>query len=141
LELQGAILGKALNYVQTLASKSPRVLVLGGGAEADAARLVTTLKQLGSDAKFASALTDSDAKWADAVYAFSGHLTVSLSQSCADYGMLSLTGELPAVEAGRASVAVTSDQQKASLVINLTRVQTEQHRLSSQLLKLARVIR
>jgi len=56
-------------------------------------------------------------------------------------GFLSVSGVASLAEAGHVSVGVGMEGGRPEIVVNMARLQTEHHELSSELLNLARVIR
>jgi hypothetical protein len=56
-------------------------------------------------------------------------------------GYLSISGAPSLAEAGHVSVSVDVAGERPEIVVNLSRLQSERHELSSELLNLARVIR
>ncbi len=143
IALQGAILGKALNYDQTLEGKKPNILIIAPSGSDDAPQIAEMFAKLGGKVRTLTAdqVSTDDAIWADAAYIFEGELTIGIRRLCSGNRVLSMSGSVEDVEAGRASLAVGVHKHKPRLVINMGRVDAEGHKLSSKLLKLARVIR
>jgi hypothetical protein len=56
-------------------------------------------------------------------------------------GFLSISGVSTLAEAGHVAVSVDIEGGKPEIVVNMPRLTTERHELSSELLNLARVIR
>lgn len=141
--LQGAILGKALSYSQTLKGPKPNVLVVGAAVDDNAKKMGSAFEKGGANVRVVSqASADANAaRWADAIYVLPGQLTSPIRDLCTTHRLLSLSGEVGDVEAGRASVAVGVSAGKPQIVINLGRVEAEGHKLSARLLKLARIVR
>jgi len=134
-------LGKALNYDQAIKGKSPNILLVADSDDG-VRELRAAFQKVGAAVRVANAASaESAADWADAMYVFPGQLTPAVRNACMTHKVLSLSATVGDVEAGNASVAVGVNNGKPQLVINLSRVQAEGHKLSSRLLKLARVVR
>lgn len=141
--LQGAILAKVLNYDQTLSGRSPKVLIIAMGTDGDAKALAAAFEKLEAAVKVVepAAFNAAQASWGDAAYFVPGQLTAAAGELCRTHNVLSMSASVSDVEAGRASVGVGVSGGKPEIVINVTRVGLEGHKLSSRLLSLARVVR
>jgi hypothetical protein len=74
------------------------------------------------------------------VYLFPEADLEEAKQVCSGSGVLTISGSPSLVEQGHVSIAIGENGGKAEIVVNLPRLKQEGHELSSQLLKLARVI-
>jgi hypothetical protein len=75
------------------------------------------------------------------VYVMPGVAYDTVKAFAASKGFLSISGIPSLAEAGHVSVSVDVAGERPEIVVNLARLQTEGHELSSELLNLARVIR
>ncbi|MEN9581976.1 MAG: hypothetical protein RJA70_4985 [Pseudomonadota bacterium] len=141
-ELQGAILGKALSYAQSLKAEKANVLVVSRESVASVQPLVDAFNTVGTNVKLSGPESvDAElALWADAAYIPPGQLTASIREFCITQKVLSMSGSVEDVEAGRAAMAVGVNGDKPQLVVNLSRVTAEGHKFSARLLQLARLV-
>jgi len=139
--LQGAILAKALNYDQSLSS-NPKIVVLAGGSQgADAEVAAKAFRALGGSVEIASADNlKSKLSGAGALYVLPGMLNESVRQLCVSNKVISLSADADDAEAGRSSIAVGVAGGKPQIIVHLARSKAEGHKLSSRLLKLAKVV-
>jgi hypothetical protein len=75
------------------------------------------------------------------VYVMPGVAYDAVKTFAAAKGFLSISGVPTLAEAGQVSVSVNVAGDRPEIVVNMARLQTEHHELSSELLNLARVIR
>ncbi len=75
------------------------------------------------------------------VYVMPGVAYGAVKTFAAAKGFLSISGVPTLAEAGHVSVSVNVAGERPEIVVNMARLQTEHHELSSELLNLARVIR
>jgi hypothetical protein len=139
--LQGAILAKALHYDQSLSTKPKIVILAGAGDAGDAAVLVKAFSSLGGTVEIASAAdVSSRIKGAGAIYVFPGLLSDAVRTLCVNHRVISLAGNSDEAIAGMASISVGIAGGKPQIIVHLPRSKAEGHKLSSRLLKLARVV-
>ena len=139
--LQSTILAKALKYDQSLPSKPKIVILAGSGHAADAEVAAKAFRSLGGSVEIASAGDiGSKFKGAGAIYAFPGMLNESVRQLCVSNKVISLSADGDDAVAGRASISLGVSDGKPQIIVHLARSKAEGHKLSSRLLKLARVI-
>ncbi len=75
------------------------------------------------------------------IYVMSGVAYEAVKQFAEKKGFLSISGVSSLAEAGHVAVSVDVREGKPEIVVNMPRLVTEKHELSSELLNLARVIR
>jgi hypothetical protein len=75
------------------------------------------------------------------VYVMPGVAYPTVASFAASKGFLSISGVPTLAEAGHVSVSVKVQSGRPEIVVNMARLQSEHHELSSELLNLARVIR
>lgn len=140
--LEAAILGKALSYAQTLKTGKANVLIVTQDGGAGTQQLADAFRKVGATVKVTTpAAVDAPlAGWADAAYVPPGQLTTAIRDLCTAQRMLSMSGSVGDVEAGRAGMAVGVNADKPQLVVNLGRIAAEGHKFSARLLKLARIV-
>jgi hypothetical protein len=142
LQLQATILQKIFSYNRTLEHRTPKVLIVAADAnDPQVSELKATLKRLGSTVDVTSAVAlPTQVDGASAVYIMPGQLTDAVSRTCAQHGILSVSGVPAWAEQGRVSVAIGLADGKPEIIVSLQRSKAERHDLSSRLLRLARVI-
>jgi hypothetical protein len=96
---------------------------------------VITTSDLSDD--LASTLTPQSA----VLYVMPGVAYETVKQFAEKMGFLSISGVSTLAEAGHVAVSVGVEGGKPEIVVNMPRLTTERHELSSELLNLARVIR
>jgi hypothetical protein len=142
--LEGAILAKALNYDQTIRARHghPRVLVVTSDPNSEETRILAKAFQaLKSQVNVVlPARAPGLMPEADAVYAFQGLLTAQLQALCVRHEILSMTRDMSLVLAAQATLSVGVEAERPQIVVNLKRAKAEGHKLSSRLLKLAKVV-
>ena len=77
---------------------------------------------------------------AKAVYILPGVAASQVKKLCLENGILSLSGIPSMVEQGDISISLTLEGGRPLIVVNRSRIETEGHQLSSELLQLAKVI-
>jgi hypothetical protein len=75
------------------------------------------------------------------MYVMPGVAYDAVKQFAEKKGILSISGVTSLAEAGHVAVSVDVQGGKSEIVVNMPRLTTERHELSSELLNLARVIR
>jgi hypothetical protein len=75
------------------------------------------------------------------MYVMPGVAYDAVKQFAEKHGFLSISGVTSLAEAGHVAVSVEVQGGKPEIVVNMPRLTTERHELSSELLNLARVIR
>lgn len=148
-ERQGSLFKRIFSYDKDL-RRSKKIVVILVGQDKDAAETakvssvfrdkgfhpaVVTASQL-SDDLVASLTPDSTV-----VYVMPGVAYDTVKAFAATKGYLSISGAPSLAEAGHVSVSVDVAGERPEIVVNLARLQTERHELSSELLNLARIIR
>jgi hypothetical protein len=126
--LQAALFKKIFAFDKTLQSKGVNVAVLGGGDE-----IVAAFKDAGVNASAAGSIPGG----ATVVYVAGG---ASVKSQTASKGILSITGDIASVEAGKVAIGIGTEGGKPKIVINLAQSKAEGQELSADLLKIARVI-
>jgi YfiR/HmsC-like len=128
--LQAALFKKIFSFDKTLTAKgSVEVAVIGSGAD----QIVAAFKDAGINAKAAS-----DIGSASVVYIMPG--TASLKSQSASKGVLSISGVTSYVENGNVAIGLGVEGGKPKIIINMSQLKAEGQELSSDLLKIAKVI-
>lgn len=139
IELQASLFKKILSYDRTVKAKggSLKVLLIGNRCDVAAA----AFNRVGVITKIITTESiTAESGDAHAVY-FASAPSAMAKSSCETSKLLTLSGDVTAVDGGRASVALGIAGGRPQIVINLKSVKKEGHELSSQLLGLARVIK
>jgi hypothetical protein len=130
--------------------ESPKIVVIivgetRGGVEVDKVASVFREKGLFPAAITAADLSDDLAstltKQSAVLYVMPGVPYDTVKQFAEKMGFLSISGVSTLAEAGHVAVSVGVQGGKPEIVVNMPRLNTERHELSSELLNLARVIR
>ena len=139
--LEGAILAKALKYDDSLPAK-PKILILAAGGNAsDAKVMAKAFASLGGSVEIASPGEVSERiRGANALYAFPGLLNDSARALCVSHKVISLSGDPSDALSAKASIAIGVEGGKPQIIVHLSRSKAESHKLSSRLLKLAKVV-
>jgi hypothetical protein len=128
--LQAALFKKIFAFDKTLQTKGIEVAVLGGGDE-----MVAAFKDAGVNVKASGG--GSVPGGVSVVYVAGG---ASVKSQTASKGVLSITGDVASVEAGKVAIGIGTEGGKPKIVINLAQSKAEGQELSADLLKIARVI-
>jgi hypothetical protein len=88
-----------------------------------------------------SDLTATLSQQSTVVYVMAGVDYAAVEAFAANHGFLTISGTPTLVESGRVSVSVDLENNRPQVVVNMARLTIEGHELSSELLKLARIIR
>ncbi len=86
----------------------------------------------------------SDESWTlknSVVYFLPGTEVTGPKQFCTEAGVLSISGTPSLSEAGHVSVSTDPEAGGSQIVVNLRRMKEEKHELSSELLRISRVVR
>ncbi len=133
VNLQAALFKKIFSFNKTLQAKgSFEVAVLGSGGDAVAA----ALKDAGVNAKATG--NDQVPGGVAVVYVMPG-VNSTKGQTSAK-GILSISGESSYAESGKVAIAIGTEGGKPKIVVNMAQLKAEGQELSSDLLKMAKVI-
>jgi hypothetical protein len=77
---------------------------------------------------------------ATAVYVLPGVASASVKRLCQQNRVLSISAVPELVESGDFSIGIGANDGRPQILVNLSQLEAEGHQLSSELLKLARVI-
>lgn len=148
-ERQGDVFKRIFSYDKVL-RRSEKIIVIvvsqtkGGDTVNEVASVfrekglfpaVVTVPELTDD------LTATLAPESTVIYVMPGVAYDTVTSFAAAKGFLSVSGVPTLAEAGHVSVSVNLESGRPEIVVNLARLQSEHHELSSELLNLARVIR
>jgi hypothetical protein len=141
--LQAALFKKIFAYDKNLEARDAwSVLVVHSGSPSAAEELIKGFDDVGIEA---SAVEASDLvariQGAGVVYVLPGVGAASVKQLCSDNAVLSVSGLASLAEAGEVAIGLGEEGGKPRIVVNLSRAKMENHTFSSDLLKLATVIR
>jgi TonB family protein len=138
---QAAMFGRIFGYDRALSAPVTVLVVHPAGAAAQAGELVAAFSAAGITASPVAA-GDLAARLGEAavVYFLPGTTSAEAARLVSGARLLSLAGDVRAVEEGRASVGLAAAGGRTEIVVNLPRLREEGHELSAQLLKLARVV-
>jgi hypothetical protein len=141
---QGEIFKRVISFDRTLADRDHiEVLVVYQGAPTG---LVGDVLSSLQGAGFVASTASTDAlptliNEASVVYFVPGANTAALSTLCADNKVLTISGMPSLTEAGTVAVGIGVRDDRPEIVVHLGRLKAEGHELSSELLRLSRVIR
>lgn len=140
--VQGAIIGKVLPYVRGFQGTEVQLLVVytveGQGLVDEAIRsldgpgISPRAVELG-ELKGAIAT-------ANAVYFLPGAASASVKELCQQSRVLSISAVPSLVESGDISIGIGAKNGRPQILVNLRQLEAEGHQVSSELLKLAKVI-
>lgn len=88
-----------------------------------------------------SDLTATLSQQSTVIYVMAGVDYAAVDAFAREHGFLSISGMPSLVETGQVSVSVDMANSRPQVVVNMARLTAERHELSSELLKLARIIR
>ena len=138
--LQAVLLKKVLNYDRTLAQKKLKLAVVHKASEASAAEVVKAFEEVGITSEVVT-LAKLPGASATVAYLVADATTPEAQAACKSAGILAVGGVEATADSGLVAVAVTKRADgRPGIVINLPAVQASGHDLSSDLLKLARVV-
>lgn len=140
--IQGAIIGKVLPYVRSFHGTDVRLLVVYTDKEKSLVEeAIRSLEGPGvsSTAVEYSVLKERIAT-ANAVYVLPGVDSASVKALCRESRVLSISAVPSLVEEGDFSIGVGVRNGRPQILVNLSELEAEGHQVSSELLKLARVI-
>ncbi|MDF1563347.1 MAG: YfiR family protein [Deltaproteobacteria bacterium] len=147
VNLQVALFTKIFSYDYKLAKEKSGgyeiLIVYAPGKLSGALELIAGFSKTGARAK---PVSESDLKnkirEAHVVYVMTGVDAEAVGKLCAAHSVLSITGNPKFVEDGDVSIGLEiASGGRPKIVVNILRVSTEGHTFSSQLLRLARIIR
>ena len=146
---QGDMFKRIFSYDKDLRESEKIVIIVVGearsGAEVDKVAAVFRKKGL-----FPAVVTTADLRddltatltpQSAVMYVMPGVAYDTVKQFAEKKGFLSISGVTSLAEAGHVAVSVGVQSGKPEIVVNMPRLVTERHELSSELLNLARVIR
>ena len=146
---QGDMFKRIFSYDKDLrGSGKIVVIVIGesrGGLEAD--KVAAVFREKGffpavvTAADLSDDLTSTLTPQSAVIYVMPGVAYDAVKQFAEKKGFLSISGVTSLAEAGHVAVGVGVQGGKPEIVVNMPRLGTERHELSSELLNLARVIR
>ena len=141
-KLQAAIFAKVFTYTKTfLVNGQVEVLVtFNNQSEKIKDEMVTAFEDLGISARAVhiSELSDNFGR-GSVVYITAG--TESTKQFCKEEQLLSITGIPALVKSGEASIGLGIENYRPQVIVDMRQLKAEGHALSSQLLRLAKVLR
>jgi len=133
--LQAALFKKIFAFDKTVQAKgSASVVILSTDGSAD--EIAAAFSSAGINAKVVKG--NSVPGGANIVYVMPG--VASPKAQCAQKGVLSISGVTSYVESGKVSIGLMVEGGKPKIVINLAQLKAEGQELSSDLLKIAKVI-
>lgn len=140
--IQGAIIGKILPYVRSFQGTEIHLLVVytvEGRSLVDEA--IQSLEGPGISLKAAELGELKGAiATANAVYVLPGAASALAKELCQESGVLSISAVPSLVESGDFSIGIGTKGGRPQILVNLSRLEAEGHQVSSELLKLAKVI-
>ncbi len=139
---QAVLFQKILSYDRTHKAGSPILLVPPDGQVPLAEQIQTAMADAGLVALILKATALGTApRDADVAYFWPETSTEETQAFCAERGILSLSAAVALTVGGKVSVSVgTKVDGKPKIVVNLSRMKTEGHSLSADLLRLSTVI-
>ena len=133
--LQAALFKKIFMFDNTLSSKGNyEVAVLTGAGSGD--EIVTAFKAAGMNAKSYSGNQIPDG--AAVIYIMPG--VTAPKQQSASKGVLSISGVTSNVESGNVAIGLGIEGSKPKIIVHMGQLKAENHEVSANLLKLAKVI-
>lgn len=144
VDLQAALFEKIFRYVKTM-ERPDRIVVLAVFAEdgrRKAKRVADAFAELGVDSRPVEMQELRESIEAGTVlYVLPSAPRAEVAALCQEYRLLSLSGLATDVESGGAAVGVGLDDGRPQILVNMKRLERDGHRISADLLKLAKVIR
>jgi hypothetical protein len=143
-DLQAPIFKKILTYDRALQGRSDIVVYLVGSESeqssmqtlADAFRAVGLVPEIVN-----SGTLDGNASPSSVVYMMSGADKEQVAGYCAEKKILTISGVAPFAEQGHVAISIGEKGGRPLIIVNLPRLKVEGHELSSDVLKLAKVIK
>jgi hypothetical protein len=133
VNLQAALFKKIFSFDKTLQAKgSFEVAVLGTGGDG----VASAFKEAGINAK---AIAGEQVPGGFAVVYVMPGITSTKSQTSSK-GVLSISGESSFVENGKVAIAIGTEGGKPKIIVNMGQLKAEGQELSSELLKISKVI-
>lgn len=133
--LQAALFKKIFAFDKTVQAKgSTDVVILSSGGSAD--EIVSAFNSAGISTKVVSG--NQVPSGANIVYVMPG--VASPKQQCAQKKVLSISGVSSYAESGKVSIGLDVEGGKPKIIVNMAQLKAEGQELSSDLLKLAKVI-
>ncbi len=146
---QGDMFKRIFSYDKDLRTSDKIVVIIvgesRGGGEVD--KVAAVFRERGlfpavvTTADLSEDLTATLTPQSAVLYVMPGIAYEAVKQFAEKMGYLSISGVITLAEAGHVAVGVSVQGGKPEIVVNMPRLTTERHELSSELLNLARVIR
>jgi hypothetical protein len=141
--LQAAIFKKVLGYDKSLNGAAQVLVVTGAGDTSGGADLVKSFASLGitAEALDASKLTSESLGANKVAYLFPAATTPTVRALCDKQGVLTLSGDPTAADDGKVAIALGKKEDgRPEIIVNRATLKAEAHELSSELLRLAKII-
>jgi stage V sporulation protein SpoVS len=148
-ERQGDMFKRIFSYDKDLRASEKIVVIIVSESKtgADVTRVASVFREKGlypavvTVSDLTDDLTATLTPKSTVIYVMPGVAYDAVKSFAAAKGFLSISGMATLAEAGHVSVSVNTEGDRSEIVVNLARLQSEHHELSSELLNLARVIR
>jgi len=142
LRMQAVLIEKILLFDRTLPANAPRLVVVVYGDELDQAEvLYRALTELRIKSMLVSGADLRPMPATQVVYVFPHAWGSGIRDWALQKHALSFTGEPATVRAGNAAVALSLEDRKPRILVNLTVAKAQGHDLSSELLQVATVVK
>lgn len=141
-DLQAALFEKIFRYVRTLDGPDETVVLVVFDEEGrrKARQIAEAFSELGVDAQPVEVELLREAVTESSVLYLLSTPAAEVTALCEELGLLSLSGSPATVEEGGAAVGVRLDDGRPQILVNMTKLTRDGHRISAELLKLAKVI-
>jgi hypothetical protein len=148
-ERQGAMFKRVFSYDKELRTgeKIVVIIVAESRASASSETVASAFREKGffpavvTTGELSDDLTATLTSRSAVLYVMPGVAYATVKDFAAAKGFLTISGARSLAEEGHVSVSVDVAAGKPEIIVNMPRLQTERHELSSELLNLARVIR
>ncbi len=142
VKTQGIIIKKVLDYVTTLEEDGLKILVIYANQPSqEVDEMILVLENVGlSPNPVALGQLSTNIESAAAIYVLPGVDGAEVRQLCGTHKVLSFSGVPELAEGGVVSIGIGKENNKPQIIVNMSTLQSEGHKLSSELLRLAKVI-
>ena len=140
VELQAEIFKRIFSYDKTLSGRLEiTVFVVGEAVEKE--KILQAFRSVGVNSLPVSTESlSSQSSKPQAVYLLPGVEPAAVGRFCSDNRALSISGVPSLAGDGSVAVSIGTADNRPQIIVNMSRLKTEGHELSAQLLKLAKVV-
>lgn len=146
--LQTVMFKKIFAYDRALEGKDAlTVLVVHSGKPSDAQKMTKAFAEVGIPSTavettelFGLAGLPGKIRAGTILYVVAGVNTAPVKQFCSEHGVLSISGAPALALEGDVAIGLATEEGRPRIIVNLSRLKSENHQFSSDLLGLAKVI-